>query len=229
MSNPFERIYKYNLWLSGSGTGSLSWNNKPYLSFLERIITKYNIQSILEIGCGDCRLWNSIRFGGKYIGIDIVDCKIDPSHKYYGCYRKMDILEETTAHDIYGMDLILIKDLFVHLPGEKITTLIQKVQELRPKYLLFVEDEHYLLKSGLVNFNISEGMYRPIDLEKVIPNRLEPIENLAYYEITYLLWINLWITLAFVLFLKRQYLYVGLIAIVILLWVPRKRALLYKN
>jgi hypothetical protein len=72
-------------------------------------------------------------------------------------------------------------------------------------------------------------MYRPIDLEKVVSKGLEPIENLAYYEITYLLWINLWITLAFVLFLKRQYLYVGLIAIVILLCVPRKRALLYKN
>ena len=69
-----------------------------------------------------------------------------------------------------------------------------------------------------------EGCYRPIWIDW----EYEQLDMLDYYEITYLLWINLWIMLGFVLLIRREYFYVGLVVIVILLWIPRKRAGLYK-
>ena len=47
MKNNFSNIYKYNLWIFGSGTGSVSINNKPYLYFLQPPILCHSPQSNL--------------------------------------------------------------------------------------------------------------------------------------------------------------------------------------
>jgi len=220
MSNPFENIYKYNLWLYGSGTGSIHWNNRPYIQFLNDIIKKYNINSILDIGCGDCRLWNYIIFDGDYIGIDIVDNKLDKSHKYYKNYRKIDILKDNNNLDL-KVDLIIIKDLFVHLPKEKIDNVLKKISQIDSKYLVIAEDNHYLLNYML---NIKEGMYRPINIDLNIPL----LETINYYEITYLFWINCWIMIGFALLMRKEFLYLFLVLVIILMWIPKKNVKMYK-
>ena len=39
--NNFNTIYKYNLWLVGSGTGSIRINNKKYITFLTKFLKKH--------------------------------------------------------------------------------------------------------------------------------------------------------------------------------------------
>lgn len=222
-TNPFEQIYKYNLWLTGSGTGSLPWNNRPYIQHLNMIIQKYNPRTIVEIGCGDCRLWDEINYHGKYVGIDIVQNKIPATHKFHKNYIQMDILEKSIIDGMAGqtIDLVIIKDLFVHLPKSKINKMLVKVQELNPKYFLTVEDGHYLSQA---DWKLTEGSYRPVRINLDYPI----IETLEYYEITYLVWINLWISLAFILLLTRNYIWSALVFMIIMLWIPKKRSALYK-
>ena len=74
----FDTIYKYNLWLFGSGTGSLAINNKPYISFLNKFIKENNIKSVIDIGCGDWQISENIDWSNiKYLGIDVVQSVID--------------------------------------------------------------------------------------------------------------------------------------------------------
>lgn len=226
--NSFEAIYKYNLWITGSGTGSLYWNNLPYIRFLERIIEQYDIGSIIEIGCGDCRLWEYIRFSGNFLGIDIVDNKISPQNRYFNKYIKFNILEGNINDLLLNKkpNLIIIKDLFVHLSNNNIEEILKKIDLFHAKYLVIAEDSHYLVKSGVVSkmININEGMYRPIDLQL----NLEKLEADNYYEITYLLWVNFWIVLFFIMLLKRNFLMAIIICIIILLWIPKKEISMFK-
>ena len=69
----FDKIYKYNLWVFGSGSGSIPINNKPYINFLNNFLINYNIKSIIDIGCGDWQISKNINWNNtKYLGIDIV-------------------------------------------------------------------------------------------------------------------------------------------------------------
>ena len=71
--NNFNTIYKYNLWLVGSGTGSIRINNKKYITFLTKFLKKHNITNVCDIGCGDWQLSKHIDWNGiKYLGIDVV-------------------------------------------------------------------------------------------------------------------------------------------------------------
>ena len=224
----FEAIYKYNLWITGSGTGSIYWNNKPYIKFLENIIKNYNIKSIIELGCGDCKLWENIKFDGEFIGIDIVDNKISPTHKFYNRYRKFNLLKDNPQklNLNNSVDLLIIKDLFVHLSNKNMEDILRKIDRLNAKYLLLAEDSHYLIKSGAFpnQLNIKDGLYRPININL----DLLKLESSNYYEITYLLWINFWIALFFTFLIKKNYIFANLVSVIILLWIPKKELLLYR-
>jgi 2-polyprenyl-3-methyl-5-hydroxy-6-metoxy-1,4-benzoquinol methylase len=81
----FNTIYKYNLWLFGSGSGSLAINNKPYINFLQNFIKEKSIKSIIDIGCGDWQLFEKINLSNtKYLGLDLVESVIEANKKKYG-------------------------------------------------------------------------------------------------------------------------------------------------
>lgn len=206
----FDSIYKNNLWFNGSGTGSISWNNGPFLEYLQTFINQNNINSILEIGCGDFRLWNNINFTGKYLGLDVVSTVIEKNKKIYGNekreFRLHNIIENPMSGD---WDLILIKDLQIHLSNKDRTKLLLSLDQIKRRFLICCEDWHYLIR----DYDISTGFYRPIDLGS------EAFET-AYYERTYVLWICLWLAL-FIIYRRKLFL------VPIILSVPQKRIYLF--
>lgn len=58
----FNRIYEDNVWLCGSGTGSLPKFNIGYIDFLSKFIKDNNIKSILDYGCGDWQFSRKMRY-----------------------------------------------------------------------------------------------------------------------------------------------------------------------
>ena len=69
--NVFDKIYKHNTWMFGSGSGSVPINNKPYIEFLKDLLANKQISSVIDIGCGDWQLAKNINWNGiKYLGID---------------------------------------------------------------------------------------------------------------------------------------------------------------
>ena len=68
----FDAIYKYNLWIFGSGSGSLAINNKPYIKYLKNFLKNNNIKTVVDIGCGDWQIsenidWTNIKYLGGFM------------------------------------------------------------------------------------------------------------------------------------------------------------------
>ena len=212
----FDIIYKYNLWGNGSGTGSLSWNNKDYILFLQKTLKKRNIKKILEIGCGDYRLWKDIDYDGEYIGIDIVDNIIIDNYKF--STDKIHFLNWDISKypiNIDNIDLVIIKDTFIHLQNNIIFNILNNIKLLQPKYMLITEDTHYMN----IQYDIKDGMYRPINITNYI-NNMKLIDEKYYYEITYIIYLVILSILTF-----YNYFFIFLI----FLWIPKKRITLFEN
>ena len=63
----FENIYKYNLWLFGSGSGSIKIKNIKYITCLQNFLKQKKITSVCDLGCGDWQLsqhidWSNINY-----------------------------------------------------------------------------------------------------------------------------------------------------------------------
>jgi len=214
----FDTIYKYNLWGNGSGTGSIPWNNTRYVSFLQKILDEKKIKNVVEIGCGDYRLWKDIQYNGKYVGLDIVSTLIIDNNIKYGTDRILfinwDISKEKIKID--DVELIIIKDMFMHLPNSVITHIITNIEYINPKYILITEDTHYMN----LNYDIIQGMYRPLYIDKYIDKDYRIESEIYYYELTYIIYL----TLIGILVIVNKLFIIG-----ILLWIPKKRISLFKH
>jgi SAM-dependent methyltransferase len=118
----FTKIYELDYWkvnyngeTSGpSGAGGMRSTSAPYLEFLQNFVDSQNINTIIDIGCGDFQLMKHLRLSShiKYIGVDIVDVLIQDN---IAKYAKANIIFETVNRieelEKYQGDLLLIKDV----------------------------------------------------------------------------------------------------------------------
>ena len=136
----FTNIYDKNIWGNSSGKGSSIEYNKKYIEYLEKIIKEKNINSILDLGCGDWNFSKIINYDNiNYLGIDCVDKVIKSNIENY---KKNNI--NFICDDIYNLDnffkneidLVIIKDVLQHLSDEEIELFLNKLLEKNFKYLL---------------------------------------------------------------------------------------------
>jgi len=163
VKNIFTSIYKTNKWNSKesvSGTGSEIRVTENLRSELPNLISEYNIKSILDLPCGDFNWMSKIDLNGvDYIGADIVTDLIDKNRKYYPDFNfeVMNIIEDKLPK----VDLIIVRDCFVHLTYENINKSLLNIKSSGSKYLLttsFIEKQN----SDVAN----NGGWRPINLLK---------------------------------------------------------------
>jgi SAM-dependent methyltransferase len=191
----FNTIYKYNLWLFGSGSGSLRINNKKYTTFLTTFLKDHNISNVCDIGCGDWQLSKHIDWTGiHYLGIDVVKDVIKKNLIYTESNIKF-ICKNILDYTIPNCELYIVKDIFQHLSNTNIEIIINKLLKNKYRYILIINDVSYLN----LNYNIENGLYRPIDLNKkpfnytfkVIHHYREPFYILFYsISLSYLLYIT---------------------------------------
>jgi len=140
MENIFDKIYKENLWASPeskSGSGSEVKNTTTLMKELKLLIEKYQINSMLDIPCGDYNWmfyfqWYNLNI--EYIGADRVEQLIqDNMEKYPGVnFQVMDII----TSDLPKVDLVFVRDCFGHLSNENVLKALENVAKSGSKYLL---------------------------------------------------------------------------------------------
>ena len=170
----FTSIYKSNHWshdqkflsnefVSVSGPGS-NINTEQFFSLVKnftQIITDYNIKSLLDMPCGDF-LWIHKIIKDRnidYLGVDIVEELIEENKTKYKNknfnFENHNILNFSTKKQF---DLILIRDLFIHIKNPDILQIIQNVKQMNFRYVAL---NSYNNKT---NKDVIEGQHRKVNL-----------------------------------------------------------------
>jgi hypothetical protein len=162
----FSYIYKVSYWKnkidgSKSGSGSILSSTNLLISELNKFNEVNKIKSILDIPCGDWHWMNKVYLKNiSYVGCDIVSDLIkDNSIKYSSnniCFLKKDLSYDA----LIDADLVLIRDLFVHLSNKKIFLCIKNIKKIKFKYLAITNYVN-IKKNGIGTI---DDNWRPINL-----------------------------------------------------------------
>ena len=161
--NKYEKINKNNLLVSGPGSIPGSMQTKNIIDNLDSFIKKYNIQSILDMPCGDFS-WmqdlikknNSI----NYTGYDIVEDIISYNSKKYSknnvSFFCKDIVNETNFNNF---DLVFIRDFFIHIDYVSINKILDNIKRSKVKFIACSNNNN-----AINNKDIAVGQHRKINL-----------------------------------------------------------------
>jgi hypothetical protein len=163
----FSYIYEKNLWSSKqskSGTGSHLETTTKIREEIPKIITDYNIQSILDAPCGDFNWMKElIRHypNIQYIGGDIVEPLIAQNIETYSTDHIHFQILDITQDELPKSDLMLVRDCLFHLSYDDIYKFLLNFLKSDIKYLLTTTHKP---SSKFENKDILTGGFRFIDL-----------------------------------------------------------------
>jgi len=133
----FETIFlekKFNS-KNYSGDGSLPEQTKELIKNIPEIIKQYNINTLLDIPCGDFEYMKYIYSTiPNYIGGDISENVIKRNRELYPGVNLQVINLQTDP--LPNCDCILVRDLFVHLTYDEIKNCLRNIKKHNIKYIL---------------------------------------------------------------------------------------------
>lgn len=120
-----------------SGPGSELKQTDQIIKELPCIFKKYNIKCFFDVPCGDFFWMKNVvnNCNTKYIGGDIVDkiVTINKKNNKDIEFIKFNICNDKIPDDV---DLIFIRDLFVHFSYENIKKSIENIKKSNVKYIM---------------------------------------------------------------------------------------------
>ena len=171
----FEKIYSTHFWnfhnldqgttqLPASGGGSTPVNAKWMGKLLNAIAAKWNLRSLLDVGCGDLTWLKLVRFkkAMMYVGVDLVGALVE---KNRGIQLRSDTNLTATFIELDisltvppTSDLVLLKDILEHLRLEDIHAAFQHLRESCSQYVL-LRGRCNASALGHRNSNQASGLY----------------------------------------------------------------------
>ncbi len=169
----FDYIYKKKFWQSAesvSGWGSTLEITKQLRPKLEQLLRDHRVKSFLDVPCGDFNWMKEVNFGdAKYIGGDIVkDLVTDLNQKYASDKRSFIHLDVATGK-LPDVDMIFIRDCFIHLNNGLVNKALQNIANSNIKYFVTTHAPGIPL-----NAEIETGQFRDINFTKAPFNLPEP-------------------------------------------------------
>ena len=158
----FTNIYKDNLWGRGSGkyySGSGSYREDliiPYKEWLGDFISRENIQSIVDLGCGDFNVGGQLAsLVPKYIGVDIVKGLIQDNKNRFGSSSVSFECLDIVADELPDGDVCLVRQVLQHLSNAEIIQVLNKLNKY--KYSVITEMVYDKSKTNMYNADIKEN------------------------------------------------------------------------
>lgn len=175
----FDDYYRNNFWQndeSVSGNGSTKDATAEIRRVLPLLFDHYNIQSIVDVACGDLNWIGDLVIGKRrYLGTDIVPALIERNKVRYGGLDQVYFsVSDVRSDRLPPADLILARDVLVHMPNADVKKALANFKVSGAKYLLTTTfPEHH--NSG----DMVEGAWRPLNLEEYwgLPRPLELINE----------------------------------------------------
>jgi hypothetical protein len=158
----FTTIYEQRLWGNNgnpfySGDGSDEEKTDRYTTAVATFIQDNNINSLVDIGCGDFRVGNAILTKSSrpiaYTGVDIVEPLITYNQEKFGnenvTFDCLNVVEDALPQ----ADACTIREVFQHLSNEEIGIILKKVTNTY-KYALITERQ--ILKTNEITPNLDK-------------------------------------------------------------------------
>jgi hypothetical protein len=180
----FTHIFQRNLWgnsESASGPGSTLAATRTIRERLPALASRYGVRSVLDVPCGDFNWMQHVNWSlERYVGGDLVEPLIDMLQREHADeHRTFRVLNLTT--DIpEAVDLVLVRDLFIHLPFNAISRALANIKASRSRYLLTTTYPEWA-----TNSDIAYGGFRPVNLQLqpfCLPSALETIPDHDYLD-----------------------------------------------
>jgi len=170
----FTQYYNDNSWNgkeSLSGPGSYYEQTKYLIPELQALLKELDIKTMLDVPCGDFNWMRRVDLDGiKYTGGDIVNKMIATNKRKYSSKNVSFEIIDVVRDPLPKVDLVMVRDCFVHLPNKDILNAINNIIDSKSKYLLTT---NFMWKTQKANTDIKVGDWRRLNLE------LEPF-NLPY-------------------------------------------------
>src|SRR5262245_21371509 len=139
----FEALYRLRYWNivgpteSVSGPGSAIGATVTIREALASLMKELNVKSVFDAACGDFNWMKEVDLGeATYEGVDIVPAIVETVRQKYGGplrrFRVLDIVEGP----IPRVDLILCRDVLIHLPDREALKVLENISASGSKYLL---------------------------------------------------------------------------------------------
>lgn len=180
-NNKFSYIYKSKYW-KGAGEGSLSGagsnenTTQKIKHELQSFFKQKKIQSILDIPCGDWKWMSTMDFQQvNYIGCDVVKEMIEKNSRLYARDNIKFMVKSLIDDDLPNADLIIVRDLLVHLDTSDILKCLENIKRNNFEYIAITN--YPTLKSQHKD-KILGDKWRPINLSMEPFSLIDPEYNL---------------------------------------------------
>jgi SAM-dependent methyltransferase len=179
----FSDIYSKNLFgdpRSRSGRGSSMEATKTVREFLPQLIHRHHITSVLDVPCGDFHWMQTVDLSGvRYVGADIVETAIGDLDKTFGREGRSFVHLDARTDQLPQVDLILCRDLFMHLPSADVIKVLKNFKASGAKYLFSTT-----FVAVKVNGDTHTGGFRPFNLKAEPFSLGEPLETMDDFDVS---------------------------------------------
>lgn len=127
-----------------NGPGSTIEATIPARDWLNRIIVEYNVTSVLDAPCGNMLWMQHVNLEGvDYTGWDVHPGQIAANQERFPDmkFERRNLLTIKTK-SLPDVDLIWIRDFFLHIPVEYVSKLLDKIKSSNIKYLAVTSHPH---------------------------------------------------------------------------------------
>lgn len=173
LARRFTEIYRKNLFGGAdsiSGPGSDLVQTEEIRRHLPDLFNRYAIASILDAPCGDFFWMKHVRLDNvSYIGVDIVAPMVALNANRYGSGTVEFRLLDVTRQPVPRADLIISRDLLVHLDYAAAKRAIENFRASGSAYLLTTTFPAH----GNAEL---DGIWRPLNLQEEPFNFPPPLE-----------------------------------------------------
>jgi hypothetical protein len=159
-------MYAKNSWAnpeSVSGDGSSLEQTKAVRRELAKLVTEFDIKTILDAPCGDYNWMKNVPMNlREYVGADIVPALIAENARKYGSASVRFTVLDICKDNVPKVDLIFCRDCLVHLPLQAAVAAVRNFACSGSRYLLTTT------YPGLIRRNKQlyiTGNWRPLDLQ----------------------------------------------------------------
>ena len=98
-----------------AGTGSLGDLYRFKLRIVQQMVSRYNVQSVIDYGCGDGAQLHELRVS-RYLGLDISQKGIENAMRFQGPHREYRMVPEDYDGADAAAEMTVSLDVIQHLP-----------------------------------------------------------------------------------------------------------------